>query len=161
MRTICLYFQIHQPFRFRKYRFFEIGNEHYYYDDYLNESIMRKVTEKCYLPANSMILQLINKYKGKFKLSFSISGVALDQFELYAPEVIDSFRELAKPLFSLLTSLIRLSRIPSSHSPEPSVEPSSTRTSSHDSLVEFITSLTRRCSSGMLSFSLKMGAMIE
>ncbi|MBE0652175.1 MAG: polysaccharide deacetylase family protein, partial [Bacteroidales bacterium] len=96
MRTICLYFQIHQPFRFRKFRFFEIGNEHYYYDDYLNESILRKVSEKCYLPANKLMLSLINKYKGKFKLSFSISGIALDQFELYAPEVIDSFRELAK-----------------------------------------------------------------
>ena len=91
-----MYFQIHQPFRFRKFRFFEIGNEHYYYDDYLNESILRKVSEKCYLPANKLMLSLINKYKGKFKLSFSISGIALDQFELYAPEVIDSFRELVK-----------------------------------------------------------------
>jgi alpha-amylase len=95
MRTICLYFQIHQPFRLRRYRFFDIGNEHYYYDDYLNESIMHKVSDKCYLPANKLMLELINKYPGKFKLSFSISGIALDQFELYAPEVIDSFRELA------------------------------------------------------------------
>jgi alpha-amylase len=95
MRTICLYFQIHQPFRFRNYRFFEIGNEHYYYDDYLNESIMRKVADKSYLPANKVMLDLIKQHKDKFKLSFSISGIALDQFELYAPDVIDSFKELA------------------------------------------------------------------
>jgi len=95
MRTICLYFQIHQPFRFKRYRFFDIGNDHYYYDDYLNESIMSKVAAKSYLPANEIMLDLINKYKGKFKLSFSISGIALEQFELYAPEVIDSFKRLA------------------------------------------------------------------
>ena len=96
MRTICLYFQIHQPFRFRRYRFFDIGSEHYYYDDYMNESIMRKVADKCYLPANKIMLELIKKHEGKFKLAFSISGIAIDQFELYAPEVIDSFKKLAK-----------------------------------------------------------------
>lgn len=95
MRTICLYFQIHQPFRFRKYRFFDIGSEHYYYDDYMNESIMRKVADKCYLPANKIMLDLIKKHEGKFKIAFSISGTAIDQFELYAPEVIDSFKKLA------------------------------------------------------------------
>lgn len=96
MRTICLYFQIHQPFRLRRYRFFEIGNEHYYYDDYLNESILSKVSEKCYLPANKILLDLIKKHKDKFRVSFSISGIALDQFELYAPEVLESFQKLAK-----------------------------------------------------------------
>lgn len=95
MKTISLYFQVHQPFRFRRYRFFEIGNDHYYYDDYQNESILLKVAEKCYLPANRLMLDLIKKYDGKFKVAYSISGIALDQFELYAPEVIDSFRELA------------------------------------------------------------------
>ncbi len=95
MRTICLYFQVHQPLRFRKYRFFEIGKEHYYYDDYLNESILSKVSAQCYLPANKMMLDLIKKYKDKFKISFSISGIALEQFQLYAPEVIDSFKKLA------------------------------------------------------------------
>ncbi len=95
MQTISLYFQVHQPFRFRNYKFFEIGNDHYYYDDYLNESILQKVAEKCYLPANALMLELINKYKGKFKISYSISGIALDQFELYAPEVLESFRKLA------------------------------------------------------------------
>ncbi len=95
MRTLCFYFQIHQPLRFKRYRFFDIGNEHYYYDDYLNESILRKVAERCYLPANKVMLDLINKYKGKFKVAFSISGIALDQFEMYAPEVTASFKQLA------------------------------------------------------------------
>lgn len=95
MKTICLNFQIHQPFRYRKYRFFDIGNDSYYYDDYANETILRKIADNCYLPANNVLLKQIKKSKGKFKVSFSISGVALDQFRLYAPEVIDSFKELA------------------------------------------------------------------
>jgi alpha-amylase len=96
MRTICLYFQVHQPFRFRRYRFFDIGNEHYYYDDYSNESILRKVADKCYLPANKILLDLIRKFEGKFKIAMSISGIAIDQMELYTPEVLESFRKLAK-----------------------------------------------------------------
>ncbi len=96
MSTLCLYFQVHQPFRFRRYRFFDIGNEHYYYDDYSNESIFRKVAEKCYLPANQLLLELINKYNGRFKVAFSISGIALDQMELYAPDVLASFKSLAE-----------------------------------------------------------------
>ena len=95
MRTICLYFQVHQPFRLKKYRFFNIGNDHYYYDDYLNESVMKKIIEKCYSPANEILFNLIQKYNGKFKVAFSISGVAIDQFELYAPEVLESFKKLA------------------------------------------------------------------
>lgn len=95
-KAICLYFQVHQPFRLKRYRFFDLGHDHYYYDDYSNESIMRKVADKCYLPANQIILDLINKYKGKFKIAFSLSGIAIQQFRLYAPEVLDSFRELAE-----------------------------------------------------------------
>ncbi len=96
MKTICLYFQIHQPLRLKRYRFFDIGNDHYYYDDYLNESVMRKVADRCYIPANNIILDLIKKHEGRFKLAFSITGIALDQFELYAPEVLDSFKGLAE-----------------------------------------------------------------
>ena len=96
MRTICLYFQIHQPFRFRSFRFFDIGIDHYYYDDYTNEHILSKVAEKSYLPANQILLDLIRKNKGKFKVAFSISGIAVEQFRLYAPDVLDSFKELAK-----------------------------------------------------------------
>ena len=95
MKTICLYFQIHQPFRFKRYRFFEIGNNHYYYDDYSNESILRKVANKCYLPANKVLLDLFKEYGCRFKVAFSISGTALDQFELYAPDVLESFQKLA------------------------------------------------------------------
>ncbi|WP_291862427.1 glycoside hydrolase family 57 protein [Marinilabilia sp.] len=95
MKTVCLYFQVHQPFRFRRYRFFEIGNDHYYFDDYTNESILNKIAANCYLPANKLLLKLIKQHKGKFKVAFSITGVAMDQFKLYAPEVLDSFRALA------------------------------------------------------------------
>ncbi|MFW5822403.1 MAG: glycoside hydrolase family 57 protein [Tangfeifania sp.] len=96
MKSISLFFQVHQPFRHRRYRFFDIGNDHYYYDDYANETIVRKVAEQSYLPANKLLLKLAGELKGKFKISFSITGTALDQFELYAPEVIESFQELAK-----------------------------------------------------------------
>ena len=96
MKTVCLFFQVHQPFRHRRYRFFDIGNDHYYYDDYSNESILRKIARKSYLPTNKLLLNLAAQLKGKFKVSFSISGLALEQFELYAPEVIESFQKLAK-----------------------------------------------------------------
>jgi alpha-amylase len=95
MRTICLYFQVHQPFRFRRYRFFDIGNDHYYYDDYSNETILQKVAEKCYLPANALMLDLIQKHQGRFRVAYSMSGIAVEQFKLYAPEVLESFKQLA------------------------------------------------------------------
>lgn len=96
MKTICLYFQIHQPFRLRRYRFFDIGNDHYYYDDFQNEDIIHRIAEKCYLPANRLMMDMIKSSGGKFKVAFSISGTALEQMEVYTPEVIDSFKELAK-----------------------------------------------------------------
>jgi alpha-amylase len=94
-RTICFYFQVHQPFRLRHYRFFDIGENHYYFDEFNNRSIMRKVADRCYLPMNQLLLELIEKYGKKFKVSFSITGSAIEQFELYAPDVIDSFKKLA------------------------------------------------------------------
>ena len=94
-KALCFYFQVHQPFRLKRYRFFDLGQDHYYYDDYANESIMRKIANKCYLPANKIILDLIEKHKGKFKVTFSITGIAINQFRLYAPEVLESFRQLA------------------------------------------------------------------
>jgi alpha-amylase len=95
-KAICLYFQVHQPFRLRRYRFFDMGHEHYYYDDFMNESIMRKITANCYLPANKLILDLIQKHKGKFRVTFSLTGIVIDQLRLYAPEVLASFRQLAE-----------------------------------------------------------------
>jgi alpha-amylase len=95
-KTLCLYFQVHQPLRLRQYRFFDIGNDHYYYDDFANRSIMRKVADRCYLPANGVLLDIIKEYGKQFKVSFSISGIAIEQFEMYAPEVLESFKTLAK-----------------------------------------------------------------
>ena len=94
MRTVCFYFQVHQPFRIKPYRFFDIGEDHYYWDDYLNRNVVRKVAQKCYLPMNALLLDLIHKYEGKFKVAFSISGTCLDQFEAYAPDVLESFQKL-------------------------------------------------------------------
>ena len=96
MKTICLYFQVHQPLRLRRYRFFDIGNDHYYYDDYSNERIMSRLAATSYLPTNKLLLKMINEHKGDFKVTFSISGLAIEQFKLYAPEVLESFQELAK-----------------------------------------------------------------
>ncbi|MDR2806177.1 MAG: glycoside hydrolase family 57 protein [Dysgonamonadaceae bacterium] len=96
MKTICFYFQIHQPFRLKRYRFFDIGADHYYYDDFSNEDIIRGIAERTYFPANRLLLDLIREYDGKFKAAFSISGVMLDQMEIYLPEAIEQFKELAK-----------------------------------------------------------------
>ncbi len=96
MRTICLYFQVHQPFRLKRYRFFEIGHDHNYYDEYANYSILRKIADKCYLPANQIIYDLIQKHGKKFKITFSLSGSVIDQFEKYTPDVLESFKRLAK-----------------------------------------------------------------
>src|SRR3989344_5558447 len=96
MVSVCFYFQGHQPWRIRHYPIFDIGHDHSYFDDGKNREVMQKVAGKCYLPANQAILDLIHQHDGKFKASYSITGIALDQFEAYAPEVLDSFRALAK-----------------------------------------------------------------
>ncbi len=94
-KSICLYFQVHQPTRLRLYRFFDIGKDSHYYDDFANRTILRRIAQKCYLPMNELMLKLIAQNKGKFKIAYSISGSALDQFQRFAPEVIESFRALA------------------------------------------------------------------
>ena len=94
-KSICLYFQVHQPNRLRLYRFFDIGKDSHYYDDFANRTILKRVAQKCYLPMNELLLDAVGKYKGKFRVAFSISGTALEQFDRYAPDVIDSFRKLA------------------------------------------------------------------
>ena len=90
-----MYFQVHQPVRLRKYHFFDIGKNNDYYDDFANRTYTRKIADRCYLPANRVILDLIKKYGKNFKVAFSITGLAIEQFQKYAPEVIDSFKELA------------------------------------------------------------------
>ena len=95
MSAICLYFQIHQPFRLKRYRFFDIGNDHYYYDDFANEEIITRIAQHSYMPANELLLQMINESNKKFKVAFSISGTAIEQFQQYVPEFIDSMKKLA------------------------------------------------------------------
>jgi len=94
MVSVCFYFQVHQPFRLRNYSVFDIGNNANYFDEKKNKEVMQKVARKCYLPANKTMLDLINRHNGNFKISYSISGVAIEQFEKYAPEVLDSFMDL-------------------------------------------------------------------
>lgn len=94
MKSICFHFVVHQPVRLKRYRFFQIGGDFNYYDDFHNRYFVERISQRCYLPMNNLLLNLIRKYKGKFRISFSISGVALEQFNLYFPEVIESFRKL-------------------------------------------------------------------
>lgn len=94
-KSICLYFQVHQPNRLRLYRFFDIGKNSHYYDDFTNRTIVRRVAQKCYLPMNQVLLDLIEQYGGQFRVTFSITGSVLEQFDRYCPEVIASFKKLA------------------------------------------------------------------
>ena len=95
MKAVCFYFQIHQPFRLKRYRFFDIGNDHYYYDDYANEEIITRVAQKSYIPAVETLLRMIQDSKGAFRCALSISGTALEQCEQYVPELIDLLKKLA------------------------------------------------------------------
>ncbi len=94
MKTVCLLFEIHQPFRLKKYRFYDIGADHYYYDDYANEEILKRLAYQSYIPAAKMLLEMIEASDKKFKVALSISGVAMEQFEMYCPEFLDCVREL-------------------------------------------------------------------
>jgi len=93
-QNIILYFQVHQPRRLRTVNFFDIPNELCYFNDALNGSIIRRIADHCYLPANDLLLKLIGKFP-QIKITFSLSGVVIEQLEAYAPEVLDSFRKLA------------------------------------------------------------------
>jgi alpha-amylase len=95
MTDVCLYFQVHQPFRLAKYTLFDIGKHSRYFDEAKNREIMLKIARKCYLPANSVIRHLISKHDD-FKVAYSITGSAIEQFEKYAPNVLRSFKELAE-----------------------------------------------------------------
>lgn len=95
MPNVCFYFQVHQPWRLRRYSVFEVGERHDYFSDELNARIMAKVAAKSYLPANRLMLELIHRHNGRFNIAYSISGVALEQMMRFVPEVLESFRELA------------------------------------------------------------------
>lgn len=94
MKAICFYFQIHQPFRLKRYRFFDIGNDHYYYDDFANDDIVSRIASRSYIPAAESLLSMIEKYPD-FRCAISVTGTALEQFEQYVPEFIDLLKKLA------------------------------------------------------------------
>ena len=94
MNALTFYFQVHQPYRVRNYGFFDLGQYHDYFDTNKNIEILNKVSEKCYLPANQVFYDLIKKYKGEFKIAFSLSGVFLEQLETWRPDVLASFQRL-------------------------------------------------------------------
>jgi alpha-amylase len=94
MPYICFYFQVHQPKRLRKYSFFDIGHNHYYEDDVKNQEVVLKVANKCYLPTNALLLQLIKKYSGRFKIAYSLTGTVIEQFKRFSPQTLDSFKAL-------------------------------------------------------------------
>lgn len=94
MPSVCFYFQVHQPVRLRHYTVFDKND--YYFDDHKNSTICRKVANKCYLPANRLLLDTIRRHDGRFKVAYSITGILLEQFQQYAPEVMSTFDALAQ-----------------------------------------------------------------
>ncbi len=94
MKTICLYFEIHQIIHLKRYRFFDIGIDHYYYDDYENERSITDIAERSYMPALETLLDMIKQGNGYFKVAFSISGVGMEQLEMHAPQVIAKLQEI-------------------------------------------------------------------
>ncbi len=96
MLHVVFYFQVHQPYRLKHLRLLDAGDGGNYFDDGLNRAVIQKVAEKCYLPTNKLLLELAERYEGRFRVAFSITGVAIEQFRAYQPEVLDSFRALAR-----------------------------------------------------------------
>ena len=94
MKTICLYFEIHQIIQLKRYRFFDIGTDHYYYDDYENAHIINDIAERSYIPALNAMLEMIKQNGKYFKVAFSLSGVGMEQLEMHAPQVIEKLQEL-------------------------------------------------------------------
>ena len=92
MKTICLYFEIHQIIHLKRYRFFDIGTDHYYYDDFENERTITDIAERSYMPALNALLDMIKANDQYFKVAFSLSGVGIEQLEMHAPQVLTSFK---------------------------------------------------------------------
>lgn len=95
MKSVCFYFKIHQPYRLKRYRFFDIGNDHYYYDDFADDEIITRVAQNSYIPMADTLLEMIKNSNREFKCSISISGIAIEQLQMYVPEYIDKLRQLA------------------------------------------------------------------
>lgn len=94
MKTICLYFEIHQIIHLKRYRFFDIGTDHYYYDDYENDRSISDIAERSYMPALNVFHEMIKEHGKAFKLAFSLSGVGIEQLEMHAPQVLAKLQEL-------------------------------------------------------------------
>lgn len=90
---LCLYFQVHQPYRLRRYRVFDIGTGRSYFDEEQNERIVRRVADKCYLPATRLLTELVRRSEGRFKFALSLSGTVLEQLEAWAPDALAAFQE--------------------------------------------------------------------
>lgn len=95
MPDLCLYFQVHQPYRLRRYRLFDIGSGAGYFDDEANRTVLRRVVERCYLPANRLLREAVERSGGRFRFALSLSGTLMDQLESDAPEALESFQALA------------------------------------------------------------------
>lgn len=95
MKSICFYFQIHQPFRLKRYRFFDIGNDHYYYDDFANDDIVTRIANRSYIPMAQTLLDMINSGEGDFRCAISITGTAVEQLQQYVPEFIELLKKLS------------------------------------------------------------------
>jgi len=95
MLNVVFYFQVHQPYRLRHVNVLDIGKNTDLFDDQLNRQVMQKVAQKCYLPTNQLLLSLIQKLEGRFRIAYSITGTAIEQFKAYSPETLDSFKALA------------------------------------------------------------------
>ncbi len=93
-KTICLYFEIHQIIHLKRYHFFDIGRDHYYYDDYENERSINDIAERSYVPALNALIDMAKENGKYFKVALSLSGVAIEQLEIHAPQVIDLLKEL-------------------------------------------------------------------
>ena len=96
MKTICLYFEIHQIIHLKRYRFFDIGTDHYYYDDYENERSISDIAERSYMPALNALHDMIRDNGKYFKVAFSLSGVGIEQLEMHAPQVLEKLQELSE-----------------------------------------------------------------
>jgi alpha-amylase len=100
MASVCFYFQVHQPYRIKQYRVFDVGHDHEYFNDQSdrdinNEKILRKVARKCYIPTNAVLLELLERHP-EFRCSFSLSGTVIEQMQAYSPETLESFKALVR-----------------------------------------------------------------
>lgn len=95
MKNVCFYFKIHQPYRLKRYRFFDIGNDHYYYDDFADDEIITRLAESSYMPMCDTILDMIRETNGAFKCAISVSGTALEQLQVFVPECVEKLHQLA------------------------------------------------------------------